>query len=219
MSWDTAIPAGSDAISSGDDRIRELKTDLQTALRGNASDGVEGKFPGSDAANPIYRYRGLKDTTAARPASGQYGLYFDTTRNAMQRDNGSAWEDVGTLIPSGTVMVFYQAAAPTGWTQVALDNFFLRVTSGAGGGTVAGSSPSSGLSISAHSHSFSVSSASVPSGQGGHGGGFGAGNPEDFAYGSGLGGHTHGVSGSTSSDGASSSLIFSYANVILCSKD
>jgi hypothetical protein len=40
------------------------------------------------------------------------------------------------LIPSGTVMLFYQAAAPTGWTQVTTQNDkALRVVSGTGGGT------------------------------------------------------------------------------------
>lgn len=41
-----------------------------------------------------------------------------------------------SVIPSTTVMVFYQAAAPTGWTQVATQNDkALRVVSGTGGGT------------------------------------------------------------------------------------
>ena len=43
--------------------------------------------------------------------------------------------DVPT-IPSGTVMAFFQAAAPTGWTQVTThNNKALRVVSGAGGGS------------------------------------------------------------------------------------
>jgi hypothetical protein len=40
------------------------------------------------------------------------------------------------LIPSGTAMLFYQASAPTGWTQVTTqNNKALRVVSGTGGGT------------------------------------------------------------------------------------
>jgi hypothetical protein len=40
------------------------------------------------------------------------------------------------VIPSGTAMLFYQAAAPTGWTQVTTqNNKALRVVSGTGGGT------------------------------------------------------------------------------------
>jgi hypothetical protein len=39
-------------------------------------------------------------------------------------------------IPVGTVMLFYQSAAPTGWTQVTTqNNKALRVVSGTGGGT------------------------------------------------------------------------------------
>jgi hypothetical protein len=39
-------------------------------------------------------------------------------------------------IPSGSVMLFYQAAAPTGWTQVtSLNDYDLRLVSGTGGGT------------------------------------------------------------------------------------
>jgi hypothetical protein len=41
-----------------------------------------------------------------------------------------------TPIPIGTVMSFFQAAAPTGWTQVTThDNKALRVVSGTGGGS------------------------------------------------------------------------------------
>jgi hypothetical protein len=46
----------------------------------------------------------------------------------------SAWTPVTSGVPSGTVMLFWQAAAPTGWTQVTTQNDkALRVVSGAGG--------------------------------------------------------------------------------------
>lgn len=154
MTWDTSTPANSDFISQGDDKIRELKVDIQTSLRGNAASGTEAIFPGSDTANPVFRYRGLKGNTGARPSFGQYGLYINTTLNTIQRDSGSAWEDVATLIPSGTKMLFYQAAAPTGWTAVAVNDKFLRVvTSGGTGGSTGGSglAPSSTVTL-AHTH-------------------------------------------------------------------
>lgn len=139
MTWDITTPTGNEAISNGDDRIRELKSDIQTALRGNTTDGLEAKFPGADTASPVFRYRGLKGTNAARPASGNYGLYVNTDRNSLQRDNGSSWEDIATLLPAGTKMIFYQAAAPTGWTkQTTQDDKALRVVSGVTGGTAGG---------------------------------------------------------------------------------
>lgn len=153
MTWDVSVPAGSDPISQGDDVIRALKTDLQTALRGNGTDGDEAKFPGSDTANPIFRYRGLKGTTGARPTAGQYGLYFDTTRQVLQRDNGASWDDVagGVGIVSGTKMVFYQASAPTGWTAVAVNDKFLRVVTAGGTGGTTGGTVAASTSL-AHSH-------------------------------------------------------------------
>jgi hypothetical protein len=43
---------------------------------------------------------------------------------------------LATDIPSGTTMLFMQAAAPTGWTKVtSLNDYALRLVSGTGGGT------------------------------------------------------------------------------------
>ena len=160
--WDTTTPAGSDLLSLGDDKIREMKVALQESLRGQNTEGVESVFPGSfPSTAPVFRYRGIKDTTGNRPASGQYGLFFDTTRNVLQRDNGSTWDDVGTVIPSGTKMVFYQASAPVGWTAVAVNDKFLRVvtaggTGGATGGTVAAStSLEHAHAVESHTHTTS----------------------------------------------------------------
>lgn len=56
------------------------------------------------------------------------------------------------LIPSGTRMVFYQAAAPFGWTQVTTQNDkALRVVSTTGGGT-GGTHPLSTPPATTHSH-------------------------------------------------------------------
>tara|TARA_R110000823_G_scaffold201784_1_gene332630 strand:+ start:5256 stop:5864 length:609 start_codon:yes stop_codon:yes gene_type:complete len=64
---------------------------------------------------------------------------------------------------SGTVMSFFQASAPTGWTQVtASDNAMLRVVSGTGGGTGGTDSPISHV----HTHttgSHALTIAEMPS--------------------------------------------------------
>jgi hypothetical protein len=49
-----------------------------------------------------------------------------------------SWVSSGIELPSGTVLAFFQAAAPTGWTQVttaALNNSAIRIVTTAGGGT------------------------------------------------------------------------------------
>jgi len=229
MTWDTSTPLGSESILNGDNRIRELKTDIQTALRGNASDGTEAKFPGSDTANPVYRYRGLKGNTAARPAAGQYGLYFDTTRQVLQRDNGSSWDDIagGVGIVSGTNMVFYQASAPTGWTAVAVNDKFLRVVTSGGTGGSTGGTMAASTSL-AHTHTtgdFTLTIAEMPAHShttatnagAGTGGVANTGTPfnsnETTNSTGGGGAHNHGETGSAIA-GA-----FAYADIIIATKD
>ncbi len=250
--FDVTTPAGSDLLSLGDDKIREFKTAVREALRagevaGDDIEGVEAIFPGSSPSTaPVYRYRGLKGTTASRPAAGQYGFYYDTTRNVLQRDNGTGWDDIGqNIIPSGTKMVFYQASAPVNWTAVAVNDKFLRVvtsggTGGSTGGTVAASTslahthtvashthtgPSHTHTISSdgtHSHSVSLNY---------------AGSDDHLALGaswdyvgttSSAGDHSHGGatgSGGTGNTGAATPATdsqlgaFAYADVIVASKD
>lgn len=167
--FDVTTPAGSDLLSQGDDIIREAKLAIREALRAGMSEGSESIFPGSSPSTaPVYRYRGLKGTTAQRPPSGQYGLYFDTTRNVLQRDSGSIWDDIATIIPSGTRMVFYQASAPVGWTAVPINDKFLRVvtaggTGGSTGGTVAASTSLAHThTVASHTHTMATHTHTTP---------------------------------------------------------
>jgi hypothetical protein len=59
------------------------------------------------------------------------------TSGNVLTSNGTTWTSGSAPgFPSGTVLLFYQAAAPTGWTQVTTqNNKALRVVSGTGGGT------------------------------------------------------------------------------------
>lgn len=109
-------------------------------------------------------------------------------------------------IPVGTVMVFFQAAAPTGWTQVVTQNDkALRVVSGAGGGT-GGSHSIATPPTHSHAHTHSVDGGPVLAGANVTGGGTVA-----------LQSHTHGTttSDSTGTTGFSPAFI----DVIICSKN
>jgi hypothetical protein len=222
MVWDVTKPAGTEAANQGDDRIRELKTDIQTALRGDATDGDEAKFPGSDTSNPVYRYRGLKGSTGSRPAAGEYGLYCNTTLNTIQRDNGSSWDDVATLIPSGTVILFYQASAPTGWTKLTTQNDkALRIVSGTGGGAGGSISTSTTLShyhtVDSHTHgkgSLKTVTPELGTTSGIPGGG--SGTAASLT-------HVHdlndGITGATAPGTDAKLGVLAYIDVIACSKD
>ncbi len=139
MTWDITTPAGTEAVSQGDDRIREFKSDVQAGLRANdATLGNAGAFPGADTANPKFHYRGLKGTTAQRPAAGNYGLYFNTDTSTVQRDNGTTWEDVfpvPTLVKSSVMTIFTSSGT---WTKATLNPKFVRVTVVGGGGGASG---------------------------------------------------------------------------------
>lgn len=67
------------------------------------------------------------------PTAPTAGAGTNTTQLATTAFVTSA---VAALLPSGTASVFYQAAAPTGWTKVTTHNDkALRVVSGTGGGS------------------------------------------------------------------------------------
>lgn len=149
-------------------------------------------------------------------------------------------------IPSGSVTNFYQAAAPTGWTQVTtMNDYAMRIVSGSGGttggttafstvfsnqtptinvsGLSAGATTLSTTQIPSHSHievSSNSSCGATP----------GTVNPVGNAYlispmtGSystantgGGGSHTHSISGSASSSAITLNVL--YQNHILCSKN
>lgn len=98
MTWDTTTPAGSEAKSNGDNRIRELKTDIAAALT------AEGSFPGADTANPKFRWTPSRGNTASRPASPVTGqLYINTQTLGLERYNGASWDFVETMPTDGSV--------------------------------------------------------------------------------------------------------------------
>ena len=131
----------------------------------------------------------------------------------------------GIVIPSGSVMLFYQSAAPTGWTQVTtMNDYAMRIVSGTGGttgGTTAFSTvfanqtptiTTSGLSAGA----TTLSTAQMPSHSHtvGIGNSFGGGDGLFSCYGGGSqsfttnaqgggGSHSHSISGSASSSNSS----------------
>ena len=60
-----------------------------------------------------------------------------TTRTATTNVSKQLYDEIVGVIPNGTRMIFYQTAAPTGWTKVttSVNNRALRVVSGEGGGS------------------------------------------------------------------------------------
>jgi len=136
-----------------------------------------------------------------------------------------AWVVRTAEFPSGTVMIFQQSAAPTGWTkQTAVNDYGLRVTSGAVGVTAA--SPFSTIFAQTTVGSTTITTGTMPSH--GHGVG-GRGNTPIYGdSGGGIGGGgAFGISeaftiSNTGGDGShahSVNLSLSYIDVIIASKN
>ena len=135
--------------------------------------------------------------------------------------------DEGGDVPSGSAMVFFQTAAPTGWTKsVTHNDKALRVTSGDGGGTggsvafetafasqtpagTVGSTTLTTSQIPAHNHDVRGPTVASGSAQ------YSAGNSSGTATANAGGGGSH----NHSFTGTAINLDVQYLNVIICTKD
>jgi len=165
--WDSAfegIPADGDNSNEGAERIRDFKKairerfekDHYMAIGGTDGDHGEHKqvtlrklaaAPGNEA-DKGFLY--IKDV-----GSSVMELFFeDEDGNEIQITAGSA---LSAAFPSGTKMVFYQDAAPTGWTiDTSLDDKLLIVTKGSvAGGETGGQAHSTGTwTQPGHTHTY-----------------------------------------------------------------
>lgn len=101
------------------------------------------------------------------------GLALINGTHIVRSVNGTNADEAGnvTVFPSGTKMLFNQAAAPTGWTkQTSVDNAALRVVSGKTGGGTGGSLAFSTLfatgravSLSGNVGATTLTAAQIPS--------------------------------------------------------
>lgn len=117
-----------------------VRVDRATAYAPTAAD-ISNSPAGNIAATNVQSALNELDSEKAPKTSGTSILYGDGSGGFSNVTVGSGLSfSAGTLsnpvIPAGTVVLFYQAAAPTGWTQVTTqNNKALRVVSGVGAGT------------------------------------------------------------------------------------
>jgi hypothetical protein len=163
--------------------------------------------------------------------------------SGIEFSDGSQLSSRYGIIPQNTVSIFYQAAAPTGWTKITTQNDkTLRVVSGNGGGTggsisftsafpsaavrpisgsitAAGSVGNTTLTIAqlpSHTHNSGSTVNVSPSGAGVAGRLVNDQAPAGGATGGGAA-HTHPFTGASSPFSASIDLRVQYIDVIICS--
>ena len=227
-------------------------SDIAAALTGSfARDGQSpmlGQFRAIDGGllAPGLSFGNETNTGFTRPGAGQIGTVIQgvqvatfnstgivtTTPTAAPLDNttklaSTAYVDAAITanqaFPSGTVLLFWQTAAPTGWTKITTQNDkALRVVSGSGGvsggtnafstvfaQTVVGSSTLSTAQLASHTHGTAL--------QGNTCGGTGT---VTYLTGGGAGGTlSTGAAGSGSSHNHTITMSIQFIDIILCSKN
>ncbi|MEO6825320.1 MAG: hypothetical protein ABI167_11480 [Nitrosospira sp.] len=185
---------------------------------------------------------------ALRPATDKFAYFSGTDTASLtslstfaralldDEDASAARATLGaaeaSIIPAGTVMSFFQATAPVGWTQVtAHDNKAMRIVNGTGGGSggsvaftaafasqaITGSNSATTLTIAQipwHTHTLSVyNTVGAGTNPSGGSGGSVQGTPSTDGGTGGGGSHNHTFTG------APINLAVQYIDMILASKN
>lgn len=162
---------------------------------GNATFTVTSNATSSGTTSGTIVSRGTNGDFTAGNITGTSFIKSGGTASEFLKANGSVDSTAYVSFAAGTTLLFYQASAPTGWTQVTTqNNKALRVVSGTGGGTGGTSSfttvfASRSVPLPDHTHSGSTGNQS---------------SDHTHTYSGTTGGesqnHTHGFSGTTGTD-------------------
>lgn len=213
--------ATKDTLPTGDSNKIVKGTELDNEF--NAISGAISSK--ADTASPSFTGTPLAPTAS---------VGTNTTQIATTAFVLANFPTAAVIIPVGSVMLFYQASAPTGWTQVTTqNNKALRIVSGTGGGTggsvdfttaftsqaVSGSVGTSGATtlstaqIPSHTHTYDG-----PLGGSDVGATGGFASPASGTTGATGGGGSHTHTGGTFT-GTAINLAVQYIDVIIASKN
>lgn len=236
----SVTPGGNLSSNNAQSALVELQGDIDTIN----STSLPGKQPLDADLTAIAGLTRAKGSFIVGGASAWAAQSVGTNGYVMMADsaqaNGVKW---ASMIPSGTIMLFYKSTAPTGWTATSSNDYAVRIVSSGSGGTTGGSTaftsvftsrtiaqtnlPNVTLSVTgttstdgAHTHTYNRPD---PLAGSAHPTGSGRSDPNDYASdntGS-SGSHSHTVTGTTSALGSGTAMDFAvrYYNCILCSKD
>jgi hypothetical protein len=149
LSVDGAKLDGIEASATADQTAAQIKTHLENGI--DSVHYVDGSIDLAHMSSESVDEDNLHISNA-----GTNGFFL---QKQSGNNGGLTWAEVPEgedFIPNGSVMAFFQSAAPTGWTKVTSQNDkVLRVVSGNGGGTGGTWATNSGVttsSVGAHTH-------------------------------------------------------------------
>lgn len=162
--YHTTIYSDGTNVRLTDDKIGNAAgSNTQIQFNNNGTFGAASSFVynagnvGIGTASPVYPL----DVSGSIQASSQI---INTSGGYKFPDNTVQLTAAQTVIPSTTRMLFFQAAAPTGWTQYTLVNDrALRVVSGTGAGTGGTTAYSTYFAGTFNVGSTAITSAQMPS--------------------------------------------------------
>lgn len=126
-------PIPGDPTSEGDDHLRLIKSVLKSQFPGSGGTGFSVPIVANETE--INHLTGLTENVQAK---------LNTILPAP--------------FPAGTTLIFFNAAAPAGWTQVTThSDKMLRIVSGTGGGSGGSDSPILNDKVPVHTHPASSS--------------------------------------------------------------
>ncbi|MGB2161698.1 MAG: hypothetical protein ACPHY7_00560 [Gammaproteobacteria bacterium] len=242
-SSDVSLVMSNGSISNARNMVLEFTGTLTTDTTITIPDNIEKMYVLKDSTT----HDG--NTLTFKTVSEVTGINLQQDQSQIVYSDGTNINTVGSAIPSGTVMLFQQTAAPTGFTKITThDNKALRVVNGSvtTGGTnsftdalnASNDTSSTSVTISGSTSSHTLTLSQIPSHRhlaGGHSefgtGDFvsagtrndgNAGGAKRFYtdYQGGGSGHSHG-NGSLSGDSHNHTLNLDveYVDIILASKD
>ena len=129
---DASWPLGGDSVNKGDDHLRLVKSVLQAQFPGVDGDGFKKAITATE-----------DDLNNLTGSTSNIQVQLDDHESRIVKNELDIADLQSNLnAEPGTVMVFYQAAAPTGWTQdTSKNDFMMRTVAGAGGGSGGSVSP------------------------------------------------------------------------------
>lgn len=176
-----ASRSGSIRLSDIDDNFTYLINNVQPILTAITFVGTSATVLGNLTVNGNTTLSGtltvVGAATGPTPTQGTNNTQLATTAFVQTAIGASQ------AFPSGTKMIFCQAAAPTGWTQDVSDsanNRMFRAVNTAGGGIGGSHSPILNNVVPAHTHGFTTGTESVDHSHSGGTGGISANHYHGF---------------------------------------